>query len=1047
MQQIKKLTWLLVLLLIISATGLSGVLTVSAAPAVLLSYLEPAIPTDTGVVITLADYSVQLKDKSVLEPSDLDWYNGDNKITAFTATQKGVTELVAYKKGDHSVFKKIYVVAKSPAESEYVLFYTGFDSPDDISDWNKTTSSQGVYTVTESTLTIKASSSNPRIYLPEWLAEFGNYRIDTIATQRESTDASRWISIIYRAKNVTSTGTPYYHMAIRNNMRAPGTATTGGVECVSFANNTWNYYQSAGYTEAINPNKFYKFSVLVKDSLVQYQIDDNVVIHLEDLPEISSDKTGGIGLQGNSSNFIIDSIKVSLQREVPDPPPPPAVELFKIPQPESNIRNHVTNVGYLNTAQDYSLFVNKSKAAPATLIFFAEGNDLNAKNGDKATTVAEMLSHKEKDLFIPAFYVSDKNTIDIITTALKNASVCDALFISKDVSLVKYAREKYQMVRGAVDFANLTYNTLDNAKLLEIRGEVNKALALTAILPAKYAVYDYVKELQSNAITVWIAEDNLADMSQAATILTSGADGVVSDNPALLAEAQNTLFVKNTMTRVPLIIGHRGNPSQAPENSISGYLKAIENGAEVVETDIMLTKDNQIVISHDGTIDRTTNGSGTVSNMTLAQIKEYFLWGPNNKFKNTHPNEKMPTLEEMLIAIKPTKGKIFIEIKTGNSKIVSPMVDLIKKHGMESRVTVICFTEAQLLLTQQLLPGMSTGYLLNAITMSNTMDDALIAMFNQLNYTQSSNSTLNVNYGNLSGIFAKVAGDRGVTVWPWTYSTGNTTAFNSHFLWGYNGLTTDDAQLSKDMIKSVKATQNTIFLKSLGATKTFALNSTTYGEAVTDITDNSNTFVKFIEGQDLITVENGVVTAKADTGTATFMLGHKTNTPFSGDNEYVLYAQPITVYLGVDPGKLELVSSSGYTMDDAYLRGVKGETSYDDVVSSFENSESVVVLDKNGNEVTDDKTIIGTGFKVVYTYDGIAVDYVEVVVLGDINGDGKINSLDYLMAKRAFLNNIDLTSVQLKAASINGGDKVLSSDYLKIKRHFLGTFDIFAQTK
>ena len=75
----------------------------------------------------------------------------------------------------------------------------------------------------------------------------------------------------------------------------------------------------------------------------------------------------------------------------------------------------------------------------------------------------------------------------------------------------------------------------------------------------------------------------------------------------------------------PIILAHRGGSQTAPENSIIAFKKAAELGVHGFEIDIRLTKDEEIIVFHDEFIDRTTNGSGRVSDMTLSELKTYDL--------------------------------------------------------------------------------------------------------------------------------------------------------------------------------------------------------------------------------------------------------------------------------------------------------------------------------------------------------------------------------------------------------------------------------------
>lgn len=99
------------------------------------------------------------------------------------------------------------------------------------------------------------------------------------------------------------------------------------------------------------------------------------------------------------------------------------------------------------------------------------------------------------------------------------------------------------------------------------------------------------------------------------------------------------------------VAAHRADCLYAPENSIEAVKHALYFGADIIETDVRMTKDGHIVIMHDYTVDRMTDGTGTISEMTLAQIKSLRLktnWGGRTDFE-------VPTLEEF---IELTKGKI-----------------------------------------------------------------------------------------------------------------------------------------------------------------------------------------------------------------------------------------------------------------------------------------------------------------------------------------------------------------------------------------------------
>lgn len=136
---------------------------------------------------------------------------------------------------------------------------------------------------------------------------------------------------------------------------------------------------------------------------------------------------------------------------------------------------------------------------------------------------------------------------------------------------------------------------------------------------------------------------------------------------ALLLLLNKWSYNKKDLERME-IIGHRGGASIGPENTLACYKKGIEAGADMIEIDIHLTKDGKIVICHDQTIDRTTNGNGKIREMMLEEIRQYNVVDSDGNVTD----EKIPTLDEVFDLLLKTRAsgnpcKLLIEIKrTGN---------------------------------------------------------------------------------------------------------------------------------------------------------------------------------------------------------------------------------------------------------------------------------------------------------------------------------------------------------------------------------------------
>lgn len=136
----------------------------------------------------------------------------------------------------------------------------------------------------------------------------------------------------------------------------------------------------------------------------------------------------------------------------------------------------------------------------------------------------------------------------------------------------------------------------------------------------------------------------------------------------------------------PIIIAHRGASAYAPENTISAFEKAIEMGAVIIETDVHQTKDSVVVIMHDLSLDRTTNGEGLIKDISSSDFKQLSI-----KLQKTVLKENPPTLEEAIIAING-RCKLLIELKKGNSyypNIEKHIVDLIAKYNAQNWISTI----------------------------------------------------------------------------------------------------------------------------------------------------------------------------------------------------------------------------------------------------------------------------------------------------------------------------------------------------------------------
>ena len=138
------------------------------------------------------------------------------------------------------------------------------------------------------------------------------------------------------------------------------------------------------------------------------------------------------------------------------------------------------------------------------------------------------------------------------------------------------------------------------------------------------------------------------------------------------------------------IYAHRGASGYAPENTLEAFKLAIKQGAEGIELDVQLTKDGEVVVIHDETIDRVSNKTGFVKDYTLAELKEFSFDNNIEGYKNT----KIPTLKEVLELLKPTNLMLNIELKTSiiwYENIEEKVLKLVYDADMRDRVIYSSF--------------------------------------------------------------------------------------------------------------------------------------------------------------------------------------------------------------------------------------------------------------------------------------------------------------------------------------------------------------------
>jgi glycerophosphoryl diester phosphodiesterase len=238
-----------------------------------------------------------------------------------------------------------------------------------------------------------------------------------------------------------------------------------------------------------------------------------------------------------------------------------------------------------------------------------------------------------------------------------------------------------------------------------------------------------------------------------------------------------------------------------PGNTLYAFEQADELGVDVLEMDLQVTKDDQLVIIHDDTVDRTTDGTGNVGSMTLAELKQLdaaYDWSldEGETFPFRGQGITVPTLEEVLQAF-PDKH-MSIEIKFTKSLMAKPFCDLIRQYHMQDKVLVASFYDKQLREFRKECPEVATSSARGETTQFVLLTKGFLGRlyspkFLALQVPEESNG-ITV----MTEAFVRAAHERGLAVEPWTID--DPEQMRQYIDWGVDGIITDRPDLMLELL-------------------------------------------------------------------------------------------------------------------------------------------------------------------------------------------------------------------------------------------------------
>jgi glycerophosphoryl diester phosphodiesterase len=163
----------------------------------------------------------------------------------------------------------------------------------------------------------------------------------------------------------------------------------------------------------------------------------------------------------------------------------------------------------------------------------------------------------------------------------------------------------------------------------------------------------------------------------------------------------------------PLVIAHRGASACAPENTLPAFRLAADLGAEAIELDTRLTADGAVIILHDATLERTTDGKGPAGARTLEELKRL---DAGARYSKEYVGTRIPTLKEVL---KEVAGKLLINIEMANyasprDRLPAAVVTLVNELSLGGRVLLSSFNPLALIRARALSPAVPVGLLVGA---------------------------------------------------------------------------------------------------------------------------------------------------------------------------------------------------------------------------------------------------------------------------------------------------------------------------------------------
>jgi len=254
----------------------------------------------------------------------------------------------------------------------------------------------------------------------------------------------------------------------------------------------------------------------------------------------------------------------------------------------------------------------------------------------------------------------------------------------------------------------------------------------------------------------------------------------------------------------PLVIAHQGGDGVWPGDTLYAFEKAVEIGSDALEMDAHVTKDGRIVLMHDETVDDTTDGTGPIEDLTLAQLKELdaaYEW--SNDGGKTFPYRgqgiQVPALDEVFERF--PQMRYVIEIKLTENPIDKPLCDLIRKFRMEDKVLIASFHDQAMQNFRATCPEVATSASRGEVTKIVLLGKVFLSGFVVPGYQSIQppyDPQESMNIPIMTERFIHEAHAKNIRVEPWTVNDPD--LMRQYIEWGVDGIITDRPDLMVEIL-------------------------------------------------------------------------------------------------------------------------------------------------------------------------------------------------------------------------------------------------------